>query len=81
MLLLVAGSNLDHGLQNRFPVEGAVPEDEAHLIELRSSDGQTEVIPGHKSAWRRSPLISSKPVSRPIAPLRPAPAGPRQSPA
>jgi len=47
MLLLVAGSNLDPGLQNRFPVAGAVPEDEAQLIELRSSDGQTEVIPSH----------------------------------
>jgi len=53
MLLLVVGSYLDPGLQNRFPVEGAVPEDEAQLIELRSSDGQTEVIPGHKSAWEK----------------------------
>jgi len=29
MLLLAAGSNLDPGLEHRFPVEGAVPEDEA----------------------------------------------------
>jgi len=62
MLILVAGSNLDPGLQKSVSSRGSGPEEKAQLIELRSSDGQMEVIPGHESASRRSPLISSKPV-------------------
>jgi type IV pilus biogenesis protein CpaD/CtpE len=54
---------LDRCLQDRFPVKGAVledVEDEAQLIELRSSEEQPEVIPGPKSASGKSAVGSCR---------------------
>jgi hypothetical protein len=46
--LVVAESNIVRVLQDRFPVEGVVPEgvvDEKQLFELRSSDEQSGSYP------------------------------------